>query len=137
MPRAIGVYQRIAEKQPESGPVLLKLGTLFAIVEKWEDAENTLYRAHKTMGDDPDLLSNLGSVLIARGKYRQAIPLLKEAFKTERDREDAVALGIAHESLGNYSEALRYYREARSLGESTEALSRHIEELERLKPRLK
>ena len=130
--QAIAVYERIAKKQPNNGEVLFRLGTLYALEKRLDSAENTLIRSKKLLGEDPRLLRNLGNILIAKGKYEEALLVLTKALDKQPIAENAIAVGIARESLGHYQAAIESYKHGVTLGEEEPALEKHISELEEL-----
>ena len=129
--KASTVYEKICSIDPTFNEAVLKLGTLYAMKEDYERAEQTLKRGQQSFGENIRFLANLGNVLVARHKFAEAVPLLKKAQNKSPSAENAVALGICHESLGEISEALSYYQQAKSLGEKGEDLESHIEHIQR------
>ena len=127
---AIKTYEQILTVDETYNETLLKLGTLYGMWENWEKAEETLRRADKVMGPDSRVLGNLGSILVVRKNYNAALEVLTRAQKLDPTPENAVAMGIAAESLGETAKALSYYNKAKELGETGGELEQHIAELE-------
>ena len=72
-----------------------------------------------------DALNNLASVHFAQKCYDKAIELLKEAISVYNpDHEIYYNMGIAHEQLGNWEDALYYLRQSNAFFPTLKAQSR-------------
>lgn len=127
---AIRAYETIEQEDASYNEVLLKLSALYAMREQWTKAEQAIRRAHAHLGDNPRVLSNFGAILVARGKFAEAVPILEKSQTLEESGENAVALGMSFESLGESKKAIREYTRALKLGtHDDEGLKKHLESL--------
>jgi tetratricopeptide (TPR) repeat protein len=127
---AIRAYERIEQEDSSYNEVLLKLSALYAMRERWTKAEQTIRRAHAHLGDNPKVLTNFGAILVARGKYAEAIPILKQSQHIEESAENAVALGMSYEFIGDVQKAIREYNRALELGtQDDDGLRKHLDEM--------
>jgi Tfp pilus assembly protein PilF len=127
---AIRAYEGIEQQDSNYNQVLLKLSALYAMREQWTKAEQTIRRAHAHLGDNPRVLTNFGAILVARGKYTEAVPILTKAQLLEESGENAVALGMSYESLGENQKAIDEYTRALKLGTHDDAgLREHMNDM--------
>ncbi len=128
--KAIDSYTRVVEVDPLFNRAIVKLGTLYAMTERLDEAETTLNKALRLIGDDPDILSGLGSTLVMQKKFAEAIPVLERAQQLDASSDNEVALGLAYESIKEESKALQCYRRAVALGDKDTELLHRIKEME-------
>lgn len=100
------------------------------MTERLDEAETTLNKALRLIGDDPDILSGLGSTLVMQKKFAEAIPVLERAQQLDASSDNEVALGLAYESIKEESKALQCYRRAVALGDKDTELLHRIKEME-------
>jgi tetratricopeptide (TPR) repeat protein len=87
--------------------VLLAMGVLTLIQPSWltelsHEGKNVEAISYKEAGDN----------LLKEGKNKEAIIQYQKALKIVPDKKDAIAnLAIAHQSMRNYNEAIKYYNE--------------------------
>ena len=118
------------EIDPGYQQALLRLGTLYGMQKRWDLAEAKLKEAAELEKNDARILSNLGSVLVVQKKFKEAVPVLVQAQVVKETPENCVALGIAHEALGQTEEAIKFFSQAKELGETNQGqLDKHIAEL--------
>jgi Flp pilus assembly protein TadD len=130
---AVSAFEKLSQVEPQNGEALLKLGTLYAMQKRWEEAEDTLRNARKLLDvSDMRVLKNLANVLVVQAKYSEAVSLLQDIQAAENSAENEIALAIAYEGLGELPLAISHYREAQVLGEHGEDLAGHIARLEKL-----
>ncbi len=132
IPRATEWYERIVSVDPSFGEAVVRLGVLYGMMKQNDKAEETLRRAVHLRPEDGKALSSLGSVLVMCEKYQEAREVLVKAQSINKTAENAAALGIASESLGDREGALKYFREAGMLGDNDPNLKKHILELEQV-----
>lgn len=128
--RALEYYEKIVASDPGYAEALLRLGTLYGMAKRWDKAEETLSRAVKLHPKDTRALSNYGNILVLREKFDAAIEVLTRAQALKPTAENAVALGIAHETAGKKEAALRDYQSAKALGDKDPELDKHLAELD-------
>lgn len=127
---AVNTFERIVEIDPGYQQALLRLGTLYGMQKRWDLAEAKLKEAAELEGSDARVLSNLGSVLVVQKKFKEAVPVLVKAQAVKETPANCVALGIAHEALGETDEAIKFFSHAKELGETNQTqLDKHIAEL--------
>lgn len=129
---AVVAYEKVVAINPNYEQALLRLGTLYGMQKRWEAAEETLRRALVMNREDPRVLSTLGNTLVIRGKFPEAITLLSRAQEHSRTAENALALGIANQALNEDTTALKFYREALTLGAKNPVLKKNVEDLEKM-----
>jgi tetratricopeptide (TPR) repeat protein len=97
---------------PGTGMVWKILG--IALVQQGKDAVPALRKAAEFMPQDAELHSNLGAVLLARGRWTEALACLQRALELRPDDFDVLsdaadatrALGRARDSVSLYERAL-------------------------------
>ncbi len=79
----------------------------------WRNSE-ALYRSTlATMPDNPVALTGLGSLLVERHQYEEAIPLLEVALrKKHREKEAHYHLGLVYQNTFDFAQAEEHYRAA-------------------------
>lgn len=109
-----GITRDLVEHYPNSGLVWKLLGATLLSLKK--EAFPELTKAAELLPNDPEALHNLGSALIAKGRYGEAISYLGRAIEIKPDYAAAFArLGMAHQFIGQYAEALAHYEKALKL----------------------
>jgi tetratricopeptide (TPR) repeat protein len=80
-PAAERVYRRILEEDPSNFVALNNLAVTLAILgQKLEEAESLARRAMEVAGPRPEVLDTLALVLLARGKFADALRVINEAL---------------------------------------------------------
>lgn len=105
---AIAYYQHLLPLLPETDhpPVLLKLGTVWELTGKWQEAETTYRRAlalAETRGDVPlqaECRNELGRLLTAQGAYEAALAELDTARAQFEQVDDQNGLGKVTNNTG-------------------------------------
>lgn len=80
--------------------------------------------------------NDIGAYLIAKGKYNEAVPYLKEALAAKRYRAYHFAhfnLGRARERQGNLLSAFRHYKKALSIEPQYQMAQQALDDLRRSK----
>lgn len=78
-PRAIKEYEWLYDKFPENPVVLNNLAWLY-YETKHQDAEKVAEKAHKIVPNSPAIADTYGWILLANGKKKEALSILKKAF---------------------------------------------------------
>jgi tetratricopeptide (TPR) repeat protein len=84
---------------------------------KQERAQSGLERYHQTHPNDAYVCSKLGGLYLSAGDPKQALKLLKHGLKYGQPEipvryELHYHLGLVQQKLGDYSEAIKHYRQA-------------------------
>lgn len=93
LPRAIQVCREGLEKYPQEYGLWFALGRYLAQRGQYEDAALALERAQPSPSND--LHSTYGRVLLALGRYSEAVTELREATRSGTATIDVIALGEA------------------------------------------
>ncbi len=81
--KAIELYEKALEIAPEFPEAELQRGTAYLSLRRLDDAENAFRNAVKLREEWTLALSNLGSVLVTRGKFDEAKPYLIKAIELD------------------------------------------------------
>ena len=127
---AIKHYEKIIAIDPKFEQAMFRLGTLYGMRQQWDLSESMLRKALDANKDDARILANLGSVLVLREKYQEAIDLLNRAHFESPNAEVEMSLAIAHDGLKNPTLALEHYKRAKELGLKDDGLEKRITELQ-------
>ncbi len=87
-------------------------------------------RAAQYAREDPLAWYNLGAILYAQAKYADAIQVLQNAIALQKDYANALFLmGVSHDRLGQYAEALAFLERVQTLNPTDESLKAAIAEV--------
>jgi protein O-GlcNAc transferase len=116
LPQAAASFQRALEINPSYPEAHSKYGYVLMVQGKLSEAEREFRLA---LDNDPNLRAahfNLARILIQQNKTDEAIEHLHKTLAPEDENTPRYmyALGAAYYRAGNYQEALRYMREART-----------------------
>ncbi len=128
---AILNYEKIIAVDPNYGEVILHLGTLYGMIKELDKAEKVFRQAISLEKNNSKAHSGLGHILVMKKKYAEAVKVLGESQTLKADSETAIALGLAHEGLGQKKEALDSYKLATQLGSKDKNLQTRIDGLEK------
>jgi tetratricopeptide (TPR) repeat protein len=104
--RAIPYLQRIANAYPDDSS-LITLGGALLQTGRLDEAERALRAALSIDPDRPDALRNLGGLLIERGQYANAVPLLERVLQRGSGSAiDAGLLSVAYAGAGRSADAI-------------------------------
>lgn len=110
---AISLYRRYLELFPGEFEAMYNLALCYFRSDRYEDAENTLRLLHETRGISVDVAELYTDVLKARGKFDEAISLLKTIAKDPRFEVGAlIEIGQIYLSLEKTETAEEYLRQA-------------------------
>jgi len=124
---AVDYYQRLLPLLPpaQQGEILLRLGEVWQLTGKWEEAE-AIYRQAITLAqaagqsqDEARAQSGLGYLLHLKGSYLEALEWLGQARATFEKLDDQPGLsatfgtmGSTYRNLGQMEEAVHYHTRA-------------------------
>lgn len=73
-------------RDPQSAPLNVALGNLYASQGRWTEAQAAFFEAHRIEPGGPDILYNLAVSLDRMGQTRAAIPYYRRALEAARGR---------------------------------------------------
>lgn len=117
---AIATYEKIVDADPTYEQSLVRLGSLYGMVQEWDKAEAALRRALLQSPKDRRVITNLASVLVVQKKLAEAISLIEGLEDHDSDPDLLTTLGVAHEGLGNKQQALLHFESAAQAGKRDE-----------------
>jgi Flp pilus assembly protein TadD len=93
---------------------ILLLASLTALqVRRWRDSETLFGYVLSVTSDNRTVQSNLGSALVAQGKYAEAVPHLAEALRIQPNHLHALGnMGLALRNQGKAGEAIGFFQRA-------------------------
>jgi tetratricopeptide (TPR) repeat protein len=116
--KAIDLYRKAIEADPQFVEAYLRLGELLAVLDRFEEAKEVFLKARGVAPRRGDVRAWLVYVFFKLDDHHKAVEEGQEArpFLTPVDLA-AVAyyVGLAHERLGNLEEAARWLNEAASI----------------------
>ncbi|MDR7487091.1 MAG: tetratricopeptide repeat protein [Armatimonadota bacterium] len=116
--KAIDLYRKAIEADPQFVEAYLKLGELLAVLDRFDEARTVYQKAKEIAPRRGDVRAWLVYVLFKLGDYSAAVEEGQNArpFVTPGDLATvAYYVGLAHERLGNLEEAARWLNEAASI----------------------
>jgi cytochrome c-type biogenesis protein CcmH/NrfG len=98
---------------PDSVPLLTKLGLVCFRMHEWADAETAYARALVIRPKDPEVLAGLGSALAEQGKLSAALSAFRNSLKLDA-KQPSVQFSLARLEFsdGQFKEAIRNFQEA-------------------------
>ncbi len=88
---ALGFYEKALAGFPEFPEAELQRGNALLALKRPDDAEKAFRKALELRGDWTLAMSNLGSLLVERGKYAEAEKLLTKALESDDMNQAAIA----------------------------------------------
>lgn len=117
------LLRSIIKAQPDNHNALNALGySLADRNERLPEAKALIDKALALAPNDPFITDSLGWVLFRMGQVTEAAATLKKAFDTRQDVEIAVHLGEVLWTLGNKTDAIGLFRQAKALQPDNELL---------------
>lgn len=118
--------EALLKDYPADGEAQLMLAEIYGDAGRYQDAETVLQSLVAESPNHPQAWFLLGKFAILGGDARRAADdflvkalVVQNRLDNTKGRADALnALGIAYQSIGQFTEATRYYREALNLRES-------------------
>ena len=121
--KALETYLLAKRCGAEKNDTRVRLGRIYLHRKEYEKAEVELTKAYAAGKDDPLILSYLGDLFLATARYELAAEFLCRAVELDKKNGKLrLALGKALEKTGNCRAALREYKNAGKLGESSETV---------------
>ncbi|MDI1240664.1 MAG: tetratricopeptide repeat protein [bacterium] len=91
LPAALGFYEKALEAFPEFPEAEVQRGNALLALKRPDDAEKAFRRALELREDWTLAMSNLGSLLVLRGKYAEAEKLLSRSLESDVMNQAAIA----------------------------------------------
>lgn len=100
-------YQKVIQSDPNNFEVLSNLGTCYASLNKFNEAENIFNKILEQNPKNLDALNGLGVVYTQIGKFQEGIEKLEIAVKLDSDNHVRFwnNLSEAYRRAGNYHKA--------------------------------
>jgi tetratricopeptide (TPR) repeat protein len=112
---ALPLYERAAALPTADAATFVKLGDVYAKVDRLDDATNAYRVALTKQAEFGPALLGLGGVLVRTGKAEEGMALLAKAAPLVRSARAYDRLGVAHIALGQPREALASFEQAHLL----------------------
>jgi tetratricopeptide (TPR) repeat protein len=114
--QAIEAYHLALHYAPRFAKAAGCIAHLYALQEKFDEAERYFLEAIRLSPTDAEMHFNLGYVYDRQGKYELAISCFEEAVRLRQKIDRAwYGMGMAHATLGHHDEAARALEEATKL----------------------
>ncbi len=110
---AITIYNNYLKISSDDFEAMFNLALCYFRLDRYEEAEEILAYLHQTRGLAVDFVNLYIDVLKARGKFSDAVELLKVVAQDPRFEIDAlIAIGEIYLSLENFEKAEKYFLQA-------------------------
>lgn len=111
LPDALGYYEKAGQKEPSSGPcVLRKLGILRQL-GRYDEALAAIAKLEREFGDKPNLFYHKGRCLEETGQYEESIASYQKALDLDPNHADSLFHAARLLDLrGDDDEAIRLYK---------------------------
>lgn len=95
---------------PDNLELLGRLGYLYSLAEKWDEAIQTYLHILEIKPDNNGVRTNLGTAYFYQGEVEKAIETYLDVLERDPKFERAVFyLALAYEATGDYDKAIEYY----------------------------
>ncbi len=122
-PAAVEHFRKLHARLPDDMNVLLGLARNLRYVGAAKEAAGILEAQYETYAGDPGFLVELGKAKLAVGDSEAALGHLDQAKGLEPDNWDIYStIGIAHDLMGKYGKAAKFYRQALELSKDNPAV---------------
>lgn len=110
---AIAVYNQYLKLSPDDFEAMFNLALCYFRSDQYEEAEKTLAYLHRTMGLTIEIVNLYVDVLKARGKFEEAVELLKIVAENPRFEINALlGIGEIYLTLEKFESAEKYFLQA-------------------------
>lgn len=117
--KAIQILREAAAAAPEHADIHLALGRIYFDLGMLRDAEDSYRAALGRRPTDPDIMANLGEVLVFENRFDEATTLLERSLSVEPGRAALLpALAAAYSGNKKHAEAAALLEKARAAGVS-------------------
>jgi tetratricopeptide (TPR) repeat protein len=106
------VVRRAVDFDPRNADALADLATMLRVLHRYDEALQVLERKRAVVGDDPQLLLEIGRCLIGLQRYRDAVPVLRRALDGLDDGNAHYLYGVVQDRLGQLPEAVAEFQRA-------------------------
>src|SRR5204862_5983987 len=106
------LVRRAVELDPRNADALADLATMLRVLHRYDQALDVLEQERRVVGDDPQVLAEIGRCLIGLQRYRDAEPLLRRALDGLDDANAHYLYGVVLDRLGRLSEAVAEFQRA-------------------------
>ena len=132
---ALGVYQRLAESEPDDPDAYLRLAQIYRELRQLDQAEENLLKARQRAPGSVEVIYNEAMLYESQGRFEDAIRVLSDAVSGIRKQTGAAssqrALAILYQQLGqlyrevqNYQAAVYNFQEMQRLGDEEDHRAR-------------
>ncbi len=133
---ALGVFQRLAEMEPDDADTYLRLAQIYRELKQPDQAEENLLKARQKAPGSIEVTYNEAMLYESQGRYEDAIRVLSDAAAGIKNQANAVpssrrALAILYQQLGqlyrekqNFQAAIYSFEEMQRLGEDEDRRAR-------------
>ena len=112
MPDALGVYQRIVERNPSRGEAFRGMALVHEELGDHEEAIRYYRRVLEIEPENADVHSDLGASYQALGAHEKAIAHWQRAIELDPDHADALHnIGMVHYMAGRYESAIEAWQD--------------------------
>jgi cytochrome c-type biogenesis protein CcmH/NrfG len=125
------------EEDPDNLELLERLGNLYSLAGRWDEAIRTYLRILELNPDNNDVRTNLGTAYFYQGEVEKAIEIYLEVLERDPGFEGAVFnLAFVYDATGNYDKAIEYYEKFLAMTQDERArefVEKRIEEIKQKK----
>jgi tetratricopeptide (TPR) repeat protein len=107
-------YQYSLDRDPGNGITLFNLANVYLKTKRWDEAQTIYFQLLKEKPDWTPLSNNLAWIYLEKGKYQEAIDIIKTAFKKGAKRQHDIldTMALVHCKLRRFKQAEAYFKEA-------------------------
>src|SRR5262249_9798896 len=99
------LVRRAVEFDPRNADALADLATMLRVLHRYDEALQVLERERGVVGDDPQLLAEIGRCLIGLQRYQDAEPVLRRAVDQLDDANAHYLYGVVLDRVGRLPES--------------------------------
>jgi tetratricopeptide (TPR) repeat protein len=106
------LVRRAVDFDPRNADALADLATMLRVLHRYDEALQVLEGERRVVGDDPQLLAEIGRCLLGLQRYRDAEPILRRAVDQLDDANAHYLYGVVLDRLGRLAEAAAEFERA-------------------------